>query len=132
MSDAWRRLLARLRGEDEPLGPKAERLAARHLKRHGMRIVTRNWSTKLGELDLVAVEGDELVFVEVKSKRDDEYGRPAEQVNFGKRRRIERLAMAFCGKKKLDPPVMRFDVVEVIWSDPPRIEWIRGAWLAGE
>ncbi len=134
MIAAFRRWLGERRGGDprKPLGGRAERLAARHIKRQGGRIVTRNWTSKLGELDLVAVEGEDLVFVEVKSKKSDAFGRPAQQVNRDKRRRIERLAEAFCRVRRLDPPAIRFDVVEVIWTEPPTVEWIRGAWLVGD
>jgi putative endonuclease len=130
MSALWRRLLGR--DAVERPGAVGERVAAKHLRRGGAKIVARNWRHKIGELDLVAVHGDDLVFVEVKSRRDEAYGFPAEAVDRTKRRRIERLASLYCRLGRLDPPTIRFDIVEVIIGDPPRVNWIRDAWLAGE
>lgn len=135
LTGLWRRLWNRQSPESASrakLGQLAERLAEKHIRRRGGKIVQRNWRHSLGEIDLIVVDRDELVFVEVKSKSDDETGRPIEQVNAAKRRRIERLALAFCSKKRVDPPVIRFDVVEVFWSQAPEVVWTRGAWLAGE
>lgn len=114
------------------LGQKGERLAARHIKRNGGRVVERNWRSKVGELDLIVMDGNALAFVEVKGKSSTEHGRPGEQVNQKKRRKIETLATHFCRRRRIEPEEMRFDVVEVVWNDPPEIQWIKSAWLAGE
>jgi putative endonuclease len=139
MIAAW---LARLRrpkaAPDEPgddrrrRGKTAEDLAAARVKREGGRIVARNWRCKLGELDLIVWERKILAFVEVKSRESDEFGRPSDGVNRAKRRRIERLALAFCRQRRLDPETQRFDIIEVIWTEPPAVEWLRGAWRVGD
>jgi len=67
------------------------------------------------ELDLIARQGDDtMVFVEVKTRKNENYGRPAASVNREKRRRLSRAAVGFLKKRKLRPPYIRFDVVEVI------------------
>jgi putative endonuclease len=114
------------------LGDKGERLAARQVRREGGRLVARNWKTRQGELDLVVLDGGTLAFVEVKSRKSDEYGTPGEMIPRAKRRRIEKLAQYFLRRRRLDPPLLRFDVVEVLWTEPPAVRWIRNAWLAGE
>ncbi len=114
------------------LGNEGERLAARQIRREGGRLVARNWKSREGELDLVVLDGDTLAFVEVKTRRDDEHGAPGEMVARAKRRTIETLAQRFCLRRRVDPPQLRFDVVEVLWTDPPQVRWIRDAWLAGE
>lgn len=114
------------------LGDKGERLAARHIRREGARVVARNWKVKEGELDLVVLDGDTLAFVEVKSRQSDEHGVPGETVTSRKRRKIETLAKHFCRRRRLDPPYLRFDIVEVLWNEPPTVHWIRGAWLEGD
>ena len=127
-----RRAAPSLRGETQQTGRRAEDLAARHIKRRGGRIIDRNWRCPQGELDLIALEKNTLVFVEVKSLESVEYGRPIEQVDYKKRRRIERLAQLYCGARRVEPDAVRFDVVEIVWSESPQVEWTRGAWLAGE
>jgi putative endonuclease len=113
-------------------GRAAEALALKHLRRHGARLVKRNWRCKLGEVDLIVLDGDALVFVEVKGRASDDHGLPSEAVSRAKRRRLERLAEAFCAKRRGADRPIRFDVVEVTWTKPPAIDWRRDAWLAGE
>lgn len=113
-------------------GRRAEELAWRHIHERGGRLAARNWRCPLGEVDLIVVEGEALAFVEVKSRAATEFGRPAEAVHFRKRRKLEQLAILYCRQKKIEPPQIRFDIFEVVWSEPPVVEWTRGAWLAGE
>jgi putative endonuclease len=134
-----RALLARLTGrsraaggERRARGNRGEDLAVAEIRRAGGKVVARNWKCRLGELDLVIWERRALAFVEVKSRARDEHGRPSDNVTRAKRRRIERLAVAFCKSRRLDPETRRFDVIEVIWSEPPAVEWTRDAWLTGD
>jgi len=114
------------------LGRTGEDLAAQYIERHGGRIVARNWRTKRGELDLIVLEKKSLAFVEVKSKSSTAAGEPSEAVDWSKRRKIEQLAQEFIQRRHLVPEEMRFDVVEIVWDDPPAIHWLRGAWWEGE
>ncbi|NLH49023.1 MAG: YraN family protein [Myxococcales bacterium] len=113
-------------------GRQAEELACRHIRRRGGRVAARNWRCPAGEVDLIVVDRQALAFVEVKSRAATEFGRPAEAVHRRKRRKLEQLALLYCRQQKIDPPEIRFDIFEVVWSEPPAVEWTRGAWLAGE
>ena len=96
-------------------GTRSERAAARFLKRLGYRIVARNWSCSLGELDIVALDGETLVFVEVRSTEAQGVERPAASVDAVKQRRLTDLALAFLQKHKLLDRAARFDVLAICW-----------------
>lgn len=118
--DLWRRLL----------GDRGERAAARHLRRRGLRIITRNYRTPQGEIDLIARDGDTLVFVEVKSRRQ---GTPAEAVTPEKQRRLTLAALHFMKRHDLLDCPCRFDVVAVVWPEGrrrPEIEHFPAAFEA--
>jgi putative endonuclease len=87
-----------------------------------VRIVERNFRARGGEIDIVAREGDVLVFVEVRFREDEEFGSPEETVRFGKRRRIVSAARAYLGRI---PPSSwkeaRFDVVAVAGTGPAAV-----------
>jgi putative endonuclease len=109
------------------LGNEGERAAARYLRRRGLRIITRNYRTTRGEIDLIARDGDTLVFVEVKTRRA---GRPAEAVTPQKQRRLTLAALNFLRRFELLEQRCRFDVVAVVWPDgarSPTIEHIPNA-----
>ncbi len=117
------------------LGRRGERAAARYLRRRGMRVVARGQETAWGELDLVAVEGRTVVFVEVKTRTSQAAGHPAEAVDRQKQRRITREARAFLARHRLEPCAVRFDVVAVTWPENarrPAIEHFVGAFEAAE
>ena len=96
-------------------GTRSERAAARFLKRLGYRVVARNYSCPHGELDLVALDGDCVVFVEVRSTGSDDLGRPAESVNHAKQRRLTDLALYFLQQHRLLNHAARFDVLTLSW-----------------
>jgi putative endonuclease len=115
------------------LGPRGEALAARHLKRLGYKIVARGARGQLGELDLVAVDGRTVVFVEVKTRESHDGGHPAEAVDADKQRRLTRLAVGFLKRHDLLESASRFDVVAVTWpagGRRPLVEHIRDAFEA--
>jgi len=93
-------------------------------------VLVRNFRCPMGELDLVTVEGDVIVFVEVKTRADDEHQDPFEAVGAEKWRRVERTARYFIGRRGWHDHPMRFDLVTVIRSEagPPRIEHIEDAY----
>ena len=88
--------------------------------------------TGLGELDLVAVDGRTVVFVEVKTRQTGEQGHPAEAVDLPKQRRLTLLATAYLKRHRLLNHAARFDVVAITWPDGrrPQIEHIRNAFDA--
>jgi putative endonuclease len=96
-------------------GTRSERAAARYLRGLGWRIVARNWSCPHGELDLVAVEGRTVVFVEVRSTAGDDPNAPAASVDEVKQARLTRLALSFLQRHGLLGHAARFDVLAVQW-----------------
>lgn len=105
----------------------AEQLAADHLVTQGYRIVERNFSCKLGEIDIIARHGSDLVFVEVRSgKRTPEFD-PVFSVNRKKQEKIIRAAQVYLDKHFKNEPPARFDVVLVTLGNPPRVEIIPDA-----
>jgi putative endonuclease len=110
------------------LGKEGEAVAATYLERHGCRILERNYTTRIGEIDLVAMDGDEVVFVEVKTRRGIAFGHPEEAVTYAKRRHLRRTAEAYVAARDVTAPC-RIDVVAVTLrqGSAPEIVWIRDA-----
>ncbi|HNQ23078.1 MAG TPA: YraN family protein [Phycisphaerae bacterium] len=102
------------------LGRRGEHLAGRHLQRLGGRIVARNYRCPQGEIDLIVLLGDTLVFVEVKTRTAGDGGQPEEPVQWTQRRRIERAARYFVRQHHLEHRPCRFDVVCVFWPQGGR------------
>jgi putative endonuclease len=96
------------------LGRDGERAAEEALQQAGLRILHRRFRCRLGEIDLIARDGDVLVFAEVKARRGFGYGRPSDAVDRRKRSRLARVALAFLTRHRLLDVPCRFDVVEVI------------------
>jgi putative endonuclease len=105
-------------------GNEAEALAAEFLARRGLTIVARNWRRRCGELDLVARDGDTLVFVEVRLRRRTDYGGAAASITAAKRARLIAAAGHYLARLPRTPPC-RFDAVLLDALDPARIEWLR-------
>lgn len=113
-------------------GAEAEALAARHLERAGLRILQRNYRSRVGEIDLVAEQGEELVFVEVRHRRHDEFGGAAASVDGRKQRRLIACARHYLQAHAVPASrPCRFDIVALDGAlSAPRIEWIRDAFQA--
>ena len=96
-------------------GRWGEKQAERFLKKAGYHVLGRR--VRVGrhdEIDLIMRQKDVLVFVEVKTRKNETYGRPAAAVNREKRRKLSRAAVGFLQKRKIRPPYIRFDIIEVI------------------
>ena len=104
------------------LGWQAERFAARRLSGLGYRVLARNVSTPVGEIDLIAEHRDFLVFIEVRSRREDSPVRPRETITVRKQRHIVRCAESYMRAKNLLNRSYRFDVVEVVFDDNQRVK----------
>ncbi len=118
------------------LGRRGERLAEQALRDAGLCILERRFRTRYGEIDLIAEQGVQLVFVEVKTRRGAGFGRPAEAVTATKRRRLARVAASYLQRHDHDGRPCRFDVVQVHLrpDEPARIEHIVDAfrlWYSG-
>jgi putative endonuclease len=113
------------------LGIHGERIAAAYFTDAGLRLLDRNWRCREGELDIVAREGDALVFCEVKTRRAVGYGHPVEAVTPAKQRRLRILAQRWLAAHDEHAPELRFDVVGVLVrpSRPALVTHLRAAFL---
>lgn len=104
-------------GDRTALGQRGEQLAMEYLRTQGMTVLDRNWRPRgqgvRGELDLVARDGDDLVIVEVKTRRSIAYGTAVEAVTTRKMRALRSLALAWLEFRSVHAPRLRFDVVAV-------------------
>src|SRR3979409_2286343 len=128
----WRNRFSISRTKSKPAhlrrGVRGEKLAGRFLRRRGYKILYRNFRGRRGgEIDIVCRDRDTLVFVEVKTRSREDFGRPLDAVDRDKRKRISRGGLAWL--RLLDNPdiLFRFDVVEVIIAEDtaPRLELLR-------
>jgi putative endonuclease len=131
----WRGRVAKDAPEHLRRGASGEKLAARFLRTQGYKILYRNFRGRSGgEIDIVCRDGDTLVFVEVKTRGSEEFGRPYETIARDQKRRISRGALAWL--RMLDNPeiLFRFDVVEVIMKagTDTRVDLIRNAFTLAE
>jgi putative endonuclease len=112
----------------KPLGSEGEDLAVRFLQKKGYRIVARNYKTTVGEIDIIARDGDTIVFIEVKTRTDISFGYPFEAVNKRKRQKLKNLALLYLKRQGKESPV-RFDVLSIFCMDNGKkdIEHIKDA-----
>jgi putative endonuclease len=103
-------------------------VAATFVGRLGYRIVVRNFRCRAGEIDLVALDGDIVVFVEVRSRTTGSCGTPLESVDGRKQAQVGRVARHFLAARGWHERAARFDVIGVrLDADPPAVEHVRGA-----
>ena len=95
-------------------GKRGEDLACEELQRRGYVILDRRFRTRCGELDVVAREGNVVVFVEVKARTDGNFGDPFESITWQKRRRLSQMAASYLFQKQLGDVPCRFDVVAIV------------------
>jgi len=105
-------------------GAAAEALAAHFLAERGLAIVGRNYRCRGGEIDIVARDGGTLVFVEVRMRRNRDFGGPAESITGRKRHRLRLAAQHYLARFPKEPPC-RFDAVLLDALRVDRIEWLR-------
>ncbi len=109
------------------LGRSGEDRAAKHLAKLGYRVLERNYRTRQGEIDLIAVDRDTIVFVEVKTRTNDAFGAPELAVDLRKQGRMVKAALGYLRQKKLHQMSCRFDVVAISGGEKPQVEIIRNA-----
>ena len=111
------------------LGVHGERIAAAYLTDAGLRVLDRNWRCREGEIDIVARDGDALVFCEVKTRRGLGFGHPAESVTPRKQKRLRLLAQRWLAAHDEHAPDLRFDVVGVLVPETglPKISYLPAA-----
>jgi putative endonuclease len=94
------------------LGTEGEDLAVHFLKKKGYKIIARNYKTVIGEIDVIAKDGNTTVFIEVKTRTNDSFGYPFEAVNSNKRKKMKNLALFYLKRQQKELPV-RFDVISI-------------------
>lgn len=99
------------------IGKKGEDQAVHYLKQKGYRILERNFRAERGEIDIIALDQDTLVFVEVKTKRHDHFGEPETWVNLKKQAQIGKIAQAYLQQRGIVDMDCRFDVIGVVFEN---------------
>lgn len=110
-------------GEKRRLGFKGETLAVKHLKNKGYKILRRNFRCKSGEIDIIALFGEVIAFVEVKTRTGDSFGAPSEAVDARRKQRYKNAANYFMYStgRDVNEYIVRFDIVEVIIAPGGRV-----------
>ena len=115
----------------QSLGARGEAYAADFLRGKGMRIISRNRRHKGGEIDLIAIDGRWVVFVEVRTRASEEYMTPENSIRFGKKRAVTRTVRGLMRRHKAAGMTARIDVVAVIWpegaKEPTEVRHHKGA-----
>jgi putative endonuclease len=122
----------RLLSDRARLGRWSEKRCERFLRRKGLRTLTRNYFCKLGELDLVMVDGGgAVVFVEVRSRTGEDFGPPEVTITSGKRERLKRAARHFLAVHKIEDRPLRFDIITLVLgpAGPPQIRHYENAFV---
>jgi putative endonuclease len=116
------------------LGNRGEDIACTFLEGEGVRILERNWRCQAGEADVIAREGEDLVFVEVKTRSSDAAGFPEDAVNRRKRQRYEKIAMEYLFTHNLPSARVRFDVMSLLLSNDGKafLRYHRDAYGVGD
>ncbi|MEP6702627.1 MAG: YraN family protein [Betaproteobacteria bacterium] len=105
-------------------GIAAEEIAARFLSDQGFAIVARNYRCRLGEIDLIANDGDTLVFIEVRLRRSSRFGGARASITVAKQRKLQAAAGLYLSRLRTTPRC-RFDAILLDALDAERIEWLR-------
>ncbi|MDO5718038.1 MAG: YraN family protein [Tissierellia bacterium] len=107
-------------------GRIGEDMAAEYIEKIGMKIIDRNFRLPIGEIDIIAMDGDIIAFIEVKSRKTDKYGTPSEFVDLKKQKRILNTAEIYMKNNSLTELQPRFDICE-IYSGKSEINYIENA-----
>ncbi|MET0535765.1 MAG: YraN family protein [Steroidobacter sp.] len=115
--------------ERKAIGLLAEELALAHLLANGLKLIARNYRCKLGEIDLVMLDGQTLVLIEVRCRATNEYGGAAASVTWEKQRKLVKTAEHLLMKRiELRHHPARFDVIAITTDDAgTQVDWIKGA-----
>lgn len=107
------------------IGSRYEYIAASYLEKNGVQVIEQNYQRKTGEIDLIAKDGEYLVFIEVKYRSNEKKGEPLSAVDYRKQRRIYKTAQWYLNENKIGTETpCRFDVIGILGE---KITWIRDA-----
>lgn len=113
---------------NKELGRRGEEIAARYLQKKGYRVLTRNYYTRFGELDIICEEKRELVFVEVKTRTSVKYGSPEESITAKKKEHLRKAALMYIDSHNRSFRGMRFDVIAILLEkEDEKINHIKNA-----
>ena len=110
---------------EETDGHRAEAIASDYLQKRGLTLMTSNWRSRFGEIDLILRDNEVIVFVEVRLRTNARFGSPGESIHGHKRARLLAAARQYLSRHPR--AASRFDAVLLKRLDPPEIEWIRDA-----
>lgn len=113
-------------GITQQIGNIAEEQACKYLLKQGLKLLTRNFRCKLGEIDLIMQDNNELVFVEVRCRKNNNFGTSAESVTSSKQKKLLRAAEYYLSQMNDNDRLCRFDVI-AITSGSNTLEWIKDA-----
>ena len=106
-------------GYQQKLGVKGEKLALQFLRSKGYEIISRNFSCRLGEIDIIARQGKATVFIEVKTRSCSDFGLPEDAIVKKKRRHLWRTAQFYIKNYAHQEDEFRFDLVAILWANKP-------------
>lgn len=113
------------------LGRRGEDLAVRFLEEHDIRILERNYHFEKSEVDIIAYNGRQIIFAEVKTRSGTAYGQPEDAVDTEKKKSLYKVADAWLYERKMEGAPVRFDIISVVISpedaENPHIEHFEGA-----
>jgi len=110
------------------IGQSAEQCASRYLTQQGLKLVTSNYRSRYGEIDLIMQDKDSLVFIEVRARKNQQYGSGAETIDSHKQQKIIKTAENFLQKnRRFANSPCRIDVISIHSTFNPKIDWIKNA-----
>ena len=111
------------------IGKQFEELASAYLQKQGLRLINKNYRSYFGEIDLIMRDREDIVFVEVRSRKRHDYGHVIESINYAKQKKLIKTAILFLQEKKwLYKICSRFDVITIHMSEnKPQLEWVKNA-----
>ncbi len=107
------------------LGDKGEKIAEKYLRKQRYRILERNFQSRFGEIDLVAREKNEIIFVEVKTKTGANFGFPEQEFSFAKKQKMRRAIQSWLWENKITHNNWRVDLVAIDYSQNPKAPQLR-------
>lgn len=121
--------LSKQKVSTQTLGKQGELLAEQYLAQKGFTLIERNFNSRFGEIDLIMLDKDCLVFVEVRQRKNTLYGSPLETISAAKQKKLRRTAQCYCQLKAIPSrQALRFDVVGIISGKQQNsIEWVPNA-----